>query len=73
MGSWGTLRSGQRKGADHRRADMVAGVVEYVGDAIIGTTLDGTITSWNPAAEKMYGYSSEEVIGESVRLLTPDS
>jgi PAS domain S-box-containing protein len=58
--------------ADRSRVDPVAGVVEYAGDAIIGTTLDGTITSWNPVAEKVYGYSSKEVIGKSVSLLAPE-
>jgi PAS domain S-box-containing protein len=62
----------RRREADRRRVDMVAGVVEFAGDAIVGTTLDGTITSWNRAAEKVYGYSSEEVIGKSVTLLTPE-
>ena len=62
----------RREEADRSRVDLVAGVVEYAGDAIIGTTLDGTITSWNPAAEKIYGYSSQEIIGKSSSLLTPE-
>ena len=40
-------------------AQLIAAVVEHSDDAIIGSTLDGIITSWNPAAERMYGYSSE--------------
>jgi PAS domain S-box-containing protein len=49
-----------------------AAVVEYSNDAIIGTTREGTITSWNPAAEKLYGYSGESIIGKSGSLLTPE-
>src|ERR1019366_7125991 len=44
---------------------------EYSDDAIIGKTLDGVIKSWNPAAERMYGYSSEGIMGQSIELLSP--
>jgi PAS domain S-box-containing protein len=55
------------KSAQHTEA-----MVEYSDDAIIGLTPDGTITSWNPAAEQMYGYSAKEIIGRSGDLLTPE-
>jgi PAS domain S-box-containing protein len=58
--------------ADRRRADRLLSIVEYSEDAIIGKTLDGIITSWNPAAERMYGHSNEEIIGKSVDLLSPE-
>jgi PAS domain S-box-containing protein len=48
-----------------------AAIVESSDDAIIGKTLDGTITSWNPAAERIYGYSAPEMLGKSVSLLVP--
>jgi PAS domain S-box-containing protein len=54
-----------------KKAGLTAAIVEYSDDAIIGTTLDGTITSWNPAAEKMYSYSSKNVIGRPISLLSP--
>jgi PAS domain S-box-containing protein len=41
-------------------------------DAIIGKTLDGTITSWNPGAEQIFGYSAAEMVGSSVFRLVPE-
>jgi PAS domain S-box-containing protein len=54
-----------------RHSDLLAAIVEHSDDAIIGKTLDGIVTSWNPAAERMYGYSAEEVTGNSIDLLIP--
>jgi len=54
-----------------KNAQLIASIVKYSDDAIIGGTLEGIITSWNPAAERMYGYSSKEMIGKSGRLLFP--
>ena len=50
---------------------LLAAIVEDSNDAIIAKTLDGMITSWNPAAERMYGYSSDEMLGTSVDQLSP--
>ncbi|CAN5711801.1 hypothetical protein BH24ACT21_BH24ACT21_06970 [soil metagenome] len=44
----------------------LAGIVESTDDAIISRTLDGTITSWNSGAERLYDYSAEEMIGETL-------
>lgn len=49
----------------------LAAVVESSNDAIISKRLDGTIVSWNPGAERLYGYSEAEVTGKSIALLVP--
>jgi PAS domain S-box-containing protein len=46
-----------------------AAIAESSDDAIVGKTLDGIITSWNPAAAKLYGFAEQEVIGKSFSLL----
>lgn len=48
-----------------------AAVIESSDDAIFGKTLEGIITSWNYGAERMYGYDSEEIVGQSVAILFP--
>lgn len=51
------------------RLALLAALVESSDDAILSKSLDGIITSWNPAASRMYGYSAEEILGKSVSLL----
>jgi PAS domain S-box-containing protein len=54
-------------------ASRLAAIVESSADAIIGMTVDGVVTSWNAGAERMYGYTSEEMIGRSVvAAIVPD-
>ncbi len=48
-----------------------ASVVAASGEAIIASTFDGTIASWNPSAERLYGYAAEEAMGKPLSLLTP--
>jgi two-component system cell cycle sensor histidine kinase/response regulator CckA len=52
--------------------EFLARVVEQSRAAIVSTPLDGTITSWNPAAEEMFGYKADEAIGRRGRMLVPD-
>ncbi len=52
---------------------FLAAIVQSSADAVIGETLDGTITSWNPAAERMFGYSEEKALGEPMSIIAaPD-
>jgi diguanylate cyclase (GGDEF)-like protein/PAS domain S-box-containing protein len=49
----------------------MAALVEFSEDPIIGLTLDGVVTDWNPAAERLYGYAKEEMLGASIAVLVP--
>jgi len=60
-----------RQQAEHA-IDQLAAIVRSSSDAIMGHTLEGTITTWNPAAEKLYGYSVDEMLGKSITLLSPE-
>lgn len=51
--------------------ERLAAIVAGSDDAIIGNDLHGVITSWNPAAEKIFGYSEQEAVGQSIKFLLP--
>jgi PAS domain S-box-containing protein len=51
--------------------ERLAAIVEHSFDAIVGKRLDGTITSWNSGAERLYGYSAEEAIGRPISMVVP--
>ncbi len=66
-----------REVTERRRAEealhRLSAIVESSDDAIIGKNLEGVITSWNSGAEKLYGYTTAEVLGRPVSLLVPDN
>lgn len=61
-----TVRAG-----DDRNLAMLAAIVQSSDDAIISKSLGGMVTSWNPAAERLYGFSAEEMIGHSILKVVP--
>ena len=60
----------ERKQAEDMLSRLAA-VVEYSDDAIITKTLDGIITTWNPGAARIFGYTADEAIGKPVTMLIP--
>jgi two-component system CheB/CheR fusion protein len=64
----------KRKQAESRAAQTqrwMASIVESSDDAVLTKDKNGVITSWNPGAERLYGYSSAEAVGQSVSMLVP--
>ena len=61
----------ERRRIDEAR-NRLAAIVEFSEDAIIGKSDKGIVTSWNMGAEKLFGYTAQEMIGQSTTLLLPD-
>ncbi len=55
-----------------RHCALLAALVESTDDAVVSKDLDGIILTWNNAAARIFGYSAQEIIGKSVRVLIPD-
>ena len=61
---------GARREAEQATRELAA-IVEGSDDAVIGWSLDGLVRSWNRGAERVYGYSAEEMLGRSHDVLMP--
>lgn len=65
------IEKGRKQAEESAR--RLAAIVTSSNDGIIGKTLDGIVTSWNPGAEAIYGYSAEEMVGHpATRIVPPD-
>jgi two-component system cell cycle sensor histidine kinase/response regulator CckA len=60
-----------RTADDAQKRSLLAAIVESSADAIASMTMDGIVTSWNPGAEAIYGYTAEEITGRHVSVLYP--
>jgi len=67
-----TIRDITERKRIERSREELASIVDYSDDAIIGKSLEGVIVSWNKGAERLYGYTAEEVLGKPISLLLPD-
>lgn len=61
--------SARRHAEEHAR--RVAAIVEFSADAILSVDTDGVVTSWNPAAERLYGRPASEAVGQPAKLVAP--
>jgi PAS domain S-box-containing protein len=65
------VRDGHERQRGRQSASLLAAIVTSSEDAILSLDLEGIVTSWNSAAERMYGYEASEVLGRHISLFTP--
>ena len=66
------IRRGVRRRVRPDDSQLLAAIVSDSQDAILSKTLDGTILTWNPAAQRLYGFTPREAIGRHISLIVPD-
>ena len=71
LGLYGTAQDISERKRAEMEAFRLASIVEFSDDAIISKTLDGVVTSWNRGAERIFGYTADEMIGTSITRLFP--
>ncbi|WP_409568143.1 PAS domain-containing protein [Methylobacterium sp. E-066] len=57
---------------DRPPADDLTGLVAAIGDAVVVADPDGAITVWNPAAERIFGFTADDALGQTLDLITPE-
>lgn len=73
IGAIGLLQDGTERKHTEIEMARLAAIVESSDDAIVSKTLDGRVTSWNAAAERLFGYEAHEIVGELItRIIPPD-
>jgi PAS domain S-box-containing protein len=67
----GTMMDVTERKRGEQATRLLAAVVQSSHDAIVSKDLDGTITSWNKAAERLFGYAAEEAVGQNILMIIP--
>jgi two-component system, cell cycle sensor histidine kinase and response regulator CckA len=68
----GAMRDFTQRKAAEEASTRLAAIVSSASDAIVGKTIDGIVTSWNAAAERIFGYTAAEMVGQPIYRLIPE-